>query len=462
MFNISDTIKLNEQLCPANKRTEMKFQFGKLGYFVKMLEWEFEVLSSFTHTVHGLMLECKVLNDPNNRSNIVLKADDCVLVDNKGLKKIKYDVISAIPQALPEIEKLKNTVSNLFVVRKQQKLNGIKASQLTENWSEIKSARSSMEKLQKNGIIDYVIRHKSGTYTFACKEVDLKRELIKQITTKRRQQKTLEEVQKTIPNTHLTYSKLKGVLTKSGEFSRMNEVFAKSVIRNEKTPATKDNYVGIEIEMLSPKTVEEMETLFIKARLHKYVNIGDDASIRHDTDGFNRMELRVCLPEHLLESHLKILCDVLRRNDCYANRSCGMHVHVDMRNRDPELCYRNFFKVQNIMLDAQPQTRRKNKYCMPNEASTLTIDQFDDVPRRSVINTNSYNKNDMRTIEIRVHEGATKYRDIINWVKFLVATASLKTELPTVINTIEELDNARYVDTSVLGHLQSRIEEYSA
>jgi hypothetical protein len=68
----------------------------------------------------------------------------------------------------------------------------------------------------------------------------------------------------------------------------------------------------------------------------------------------------------------------------------------------------------------------------------------------------------MRTIEIRIHEGATKYRDIINWVKFLVGTASLKTDLPKVVTTVSELRSMDYLAESVLSHLEERIEEYSA
>lgn len=463
MFNTLDKIKINEELCPVDKRTEKKFQFGKLSYFAVMLGWEFEVVKTFQNATHGTMVECKVLNDPENRSNIVLRAEDCVLVANKNLEKMQYEIVSKICRDQGEINELEAKEAELFKVRNQRKRQGIKIADvsMTQNWAEIKEVRSKIKKVLANGDTKYVVRHKTGVYEFECKEDKLNQTLSRMIVDKRRGLRTIAATTKKVAG-NLSYTKVGGVLTKAGEFSRLNENFAQNIITQEKKPETADNYVGIEIEMLSPKSVQEMEKLFIKARLHRYVNIGDDASIRHDTDGFNRMELRVCLPEHLLESHLKILCDVLRKNDCYANRSCGMHVHIDMRNRDPELCYRNFFKVQNIMLESQPLGRRNNKYCAPNTASEIALAEFDHTERRSAINTQSYNKNNMRTIEIRIHEGATKYRDIINWVKFLVGTASLKTDLPKVVSTVEELRQLEYLSEPVLNHLEERIQEYSA
>lgn len=463
MFSISDRIKINEELCPADKRTEKKFQFGKQNFFVVMLEWEFEVVKTFENATLGTMLECKVLNDPDNRSNIALRAADCILVANTKLEKMSYEIVSKVVTNQDEITELSNKETKLLNARKQAKRQGIKVSDVSmiQNWADIKEIRSKIKKMLADSDVVFTVKHKSGIYTFASKEDKVAINLSRAIMTKRRENRFVEAVTKKIGG-GLSYQKIGGVLSKPAEFARLNEKYAETVIQAAKVPTTSDNYVGIEIEMLSPKTISEMEKLLIQARLHKYVNIGDDASIRTDTDGFNRMELRVCLPEHLLESHLKILCDVLRKNDCYANRSCGMHVHIDMRNRDPELCYRNFFRVQDIMMNAQPMSRRKNKYCLPNTQAELTLGEFDDPERRRAINTNSYNKNNMRTIEIRVHEGATKYRDIINWVKFLVGTASLKTDLPGVVSDMSSLRELDYLSEPVLNHLEERIEEYSA
>lgn len=466
MFNIDDRIKINEELCPENKRSEKIFQFGSLNYFAYFLNFEFDVVKTFRDDYHGEMIEVKVIDAPNFKSNLVFKADDC-LISIKKMLKIDFEILGTVNKYQGMIEELKNQEKQLVTFRNQQKSGGILITNklLIDNWNEIKKLRSKIKALVDSTEKNYVVKHKLGVFNMDCKEDDIPRKLRTIIRENRRDNRQLNIETKVIAGT-LSYEKNGKVLTKPGKFLELNKKFANVVIKETKKPTTADNYVGIEIEMLSSKGIEAMNNEFIAAKLHRYVNIGTDASLRSDDCTYHPMELRVCLPENLLETHLKRICDVLRKNDCYANRTCGMHVHVDMRQRNPELCYKNFFKVQNIMLNSQPISRRNNKYCVPNTKAELKLDQFDHggdtESRRSAINTQSYNKNGMKTIEIRIHEGATKFKDIYNWVKFLTATASLKEELPSVAKDIKDLRKFKYLDESVVKHLDERIEEYSA
>lgn len=466
MINVDDKVKLNEELCPIDKRTEKRFQFGSLNYFALFLDFEFEVLRTFTDDYHGDMIECKVTDNDKVRSNIVLKKNDVVLAA-KTMVRMDFEILGRVNKHQAQIDELSKTINDLVSARSKFKKQGVKISDkiLLDNWSEIKKLRAKVSTLEQSPDKVFRVKHKIGTFDLECKEDDIPRKLRSIIRDSRRNVRTLKVVTKDAGG-GLTYDKIGGVLAKPAKFLEINEKYAVNIIKEHKTPKTSDNYVGIEIEMLAPKNIDKMNLEFIKARLHKYVNIGTDGSIQVETEGFNAMELRICLPENLLESKLKEICDVLRKNDCYANRSCGMHVHIDMRARDPELCYKNLFKVQGVMLASQPVSRRSNRYCMPNKVGALKLSEFNqgggDVGRRQVINTQSYNKNNMKTIEIRVHEGATKYKDVLNWVKFLVATASLKTELETDIRSISGLKKADYLSENILNHLGERIEEYSA
>lgn len=462
MFNISDKIKLNEELCPENKRTDKRFQFGNLNYLAIMLEWEFEIVRVFENEYHGTMVECKVLNDDKNKSNVALRANDCVLAKKMNIK-IPYEILSLVNKSQPEIDTLKATEKSLVATREEKKASGkpITDVVMVANWGDIKNTRAKIKKLEQTSEKIFEVKSVLGVTTFDCKEEQIPSKIRDIIRKQRITQRKIEAKEKVISG-KLSYSKVGGVLTKPGEFFRLNEGFAQNIIDQVKVPTTSENYVGIEIEMLSPKKHEDLEKEFIKARLHKYVNLGDDVSIKGETTGFHPIELRVCLPESLLDSHIKLITDLLRKNDCYANRSCGMHVHIDMRNRDPELCYRNFFKVQDIMIKSQPQSRRTNKYCLPNTEASLKLSEFTNDARRSAINTNSYSKNNMKTIEIRIHEGATKFKDVLNWTKFLVGTASLKSDLPKLISTIDELKAASFLTDNVINHLDERIQEYSA
>lgn len=466
MFTIGSNVKINEELCPVEQRTNKRYQFGTLNYPAFMLEWEFEVVRLFNNEYHGDMVECRPTNVDNFKANVALKVVDLVEAVGK-IDKISFELVGKINKFVNEIKTLKELETKLLIDRavlKNQGL-GIAHQKLKDNWAEIKRSRDRIVRLSNTKELVYEVKHSSGTYLLDCPEEKIGTELRKAIRNKRRDSKKLNVVTKDIGG-GLTLEKLGNVMTKSGKFLELNEKYATVIIKDHKKPTTNDNYVGIEIEMLAPKSIELMQKEFIKARLHRYVNIGTDGSIRSDISGMTAMELRVCLPENLLGSHLKQITEVLRKNDCYANRSCGMHVHIDMRNRDPELCYRNFFKVQDIMLQAQPQARRTNHYCQPNKEATKKLADFsakgDDTVRRRAINTDSYYKNDMKTIEIRIHEGATKFKDIYNWVSFLTSTASLTSDLPKVVKNINDLKEMNYLNDLVINHLNERIEEYSA
>jgi len=139
MFNISDKIKLNEELCPENKRTDKRFQFGNLNYLAIMLEWEFEVVRVFENEYHGTMVECKVLNDDKNKSNVALRADDCVLAKKTSLK-IPYEIVSLVNKSQPEIDALRVTEKSLVATREAKKAAGkpITDVVMVANWGNIK------------------------------------------------------------------------------------------------------------------------------------------------------------------------------------------------------------------------------------------------------------------------------------------------------------------------------------
>lgn len=462
MFEVSDKIKLNEELCPENKRTEKRFQFGVLNYFALFLDVEFEVVRSFRDDHHGDMIEVKAIDDDRFRSNMVFRSEDAVLA-SKTMVKMDFEILGRVNKYQSSIDELKQREQTLLNFRTQKKNAGTSISNkvLIENWADIRKTREQIKKLEAATDSVFRVKHKIGIFDIDCKEEDIPKKLRSLIRQKRKDSRAVKPEIKTIGG-GMTLEKLGGVFTKAGKFLELNEKFAVNIIKESKSPKTTDNYVGIEIEMLAPKSIGDMQKEFIKARLHRYVNIGTDASIHSDAEGYQPMELRICLPENLLESKLKEICDVLRKNDCYANRSCGMHVHLDMRQRDPELSYRNLFRVQDIMLAVQPASRRNNRYCMPNTVAEVKLRDFDGLERRSAINTNSYNKNNMRTIEVRIHEGATKFKDVYNWVKFLVATVSQKKDLSKVVKNIKDLRGLDFVEKSVVDHLEERVEEYSA
>ena len=200
-----------------------------------------------------------------------------------------------------------------------------------------------------------------------------------------------------------------------------------------------------------------MKFLFIAAWLKKQVNIGTDCSIRPENDE-HAIEIRVLVKESELETVLPRIFDVMENAGMSANTSCGTHVHLDMRNRNPELAYSNLFKAQGLMLASQPKARRTNYYCKKNTRSELSKSEFDSGERYSVINTQAYSK--LKTIEIRLHAGTVKYEDMKSWIEFLVAIVSKTDKLKSTIDKVEDLGVLGLSESS-LKHITKRIKKYA-
>ncbi len=96
---------------------------------------------------------------------------------------------------------------------------------------------------------------------------------------------------------------------------------------------------------------------------------------------------------------------------CKIDNSCGLHVHVDVRDLDvveAKRVYRNLLKASNILKALVPPSRLTNRYCRwrSNDRSGT---------RYSALNFQSYYK--FKTIEFRMQSGSTERRKIENWAE---------------------------------------------
>lgn len=230
------------------------------------------------------------------------------------------------------------------------------------------------------------------------------------------------------------------------------------IIEENKVPTSKHKYLGIEIEFVSDWDRESIIDLLIKEKLENYCHLGDDGSIdpieiensyedeyldsngkwitesvedyEEWGDGF---ELRVLCTESELVSIMTKVGRVLRLCKAQVNDSCGLHVHLDMRNRNPVMATKRLLTKQNELFDMVPENRKYNSYCEPTKLSIKDIPKvfrFDKVEemgfglKRSAINLLSYNEH--KTIEVRLHEGSVNIKDIVNWCKYLISIVDKK------------------------------------
>jgi hypothetical protein len=250
-----------------------------------------------------------------------------------------------------------------------------------------------------------------------------------------------------------------------------------------KVPTSKNKYVGIEIEFLTTRgpNIVKLKKLLIEDDLQWNCNLGSDGSVK-DTTFVPKIvmrphinwrgesektpvilneeerkwgyELRILAQENEAPEIVNRVCDIISECDGIINTTCGLHVHVDLRNRDYETVYNNMFMVQNLMFKTQPKSRTTgNKYCRK------LIKMFGPKSRAGryhAINRAAYKAH--RTIEIRLHEPTLVAKEILMWTGFLIDIANIETKLTKKISVVEDLP---WLDEKLKGYLNERIEKYS-
>ena len=206
---------------------------------------------------------------------------------------------------------------------------------------------------------------------------------------------------------------------------RLN-VRRKALLREVKRPATDARRIGLEIEFISELSAEQIEDKLIAARLHPWVNLTDDGSVEDDS-GFNGHELRVLVTEDEAETIIPRVTKCLS-HDCKGsvNRTCGLHVHLDMRGRaqeEIEKIYANLVRAHGVLQDILPPSRRANKYCRVNRTAAWN----DETDRYVMVNSEAYERH--KTLEIRSHAGTLDAKKIIYWVRILLAVRDAEFQL---------------------------------
>ncbi len=180
--------------------------------------------------------------------------------------------------------------------------------------------------------------------------------------------------------------------------------------RNSPKPTKKSNYVGIEIECFSHLEENEVLLLMLECDLEKHMNIGEDGSVENDNDD-PCYEFRILSTEKELPIVLKKVAKFLKKGKFKVNDSCGLHVHLDMRNRNVDDCYAKFIDFQDLLFGMVKPDRWDSDYCHYNP--DLSTNR-----RMSAINYQAYY--DHQTLEVRLHQGSVDVKKIHSWVNLLL------------------------------------------
>jgi hypothetical protein len=212
------------------------------------------------------------------------------------------------------------------------------------------------------------------------------------------------------------------------------------VIYNNKNPeGDVGNWISVEIEcFFTSENREAAAAKRIRALGYsKYVTFKRDGSLNphdescdqetEDGDGCScgveshGKEVVVTFPKNDYTILFKV-CDILNELGCWVNRTCGLHVHFDMRSETPRMvtlmAQRMAYSVPALKT-MLPKSRRDNQYCVN------TINGRRNGSRYAFVNMQSLAK--YGTLEIRGHSGTTDAQKIAHWIDLCRAIMSTKT-----------------------------------
>ena len=193
-------------------------------------------------------------------------------------------------------------------------------------------------------------------------------------------------------------------------------------------PKTKDNYIGIEIECFAPLEKKEMINELCKSKLIHFVECVRDGSISPIEDHWGH-ELRILSKEQDLSENLKKIHKFLKKIKAKTNKSCGLHIHLDMRNKSKNQrikCLKQLVYMQDLLFKLVNKNRSSNEYCRrtPKNYNYKTYSRY----------AVHLCKTGKETIEVRLHHGTTNMILVENWIKLLLAVINYKGKVVEIQN----------------------------
>lgn len=280
---------------------------------------------------------------------------------------------------------------------------------------------------------------------------NLLREIRKKISHSRTQSKALRAV-----GGRVTRTLIAGVRFEPGAVLDCMHARRGADLGTNKTPFTSEIHVGIELEFCSKLNMDEIKKLLILLPYKNSLTLKGDGSLRVSHSTHFSHELCILATLDTYKAQVAEICKLLIKNGSYVNKSCGMHVHLDMRMRDAEISFQRLVKCQNILFNLVPSTRRESEYC---RRVPLTSDMREIISRNErylAINPSAYSRH--KTLEVRLHSGTLSPRKIVNWIALLNTICD--TENFTSFKKLETFQAAFNLPPKTYAYMQERTEKF--
>lgn len=245
--------------------------------------------------------------------------------------------------------------------------------------------------------------------------------------------------------------------TKPGEMLAFAKMRKYGKVLGAKRPLDSDKHVGIEIEFYADADRATLQNALGDANLGDFVTLKTDGSV-HPPSGSDKNPFEICVmaKQDMYPSIVAQVCEVLRQHGAEVNKTCGLHVHIDARNRDAKVMYKNLVYSQSILFAMQPASRRENQYCKRNRGAKL---RRYGAERYRAINDQSLHRH--RTIEVRLHSGTVDPNKINAWVKLLLAIVDAP-EYAGPVKTVTGLVRKTGIDTALAAYIKTRMRKFNS
>jgi len=257
------------------------------------------------------------------------------------------------------------------------------------------------------------------------------------------------------------------VNTKPNIFLNAANAVKSKAFRESCSPSNEDTskYVGVEMEFLSLDSVEELSSEFfaLLPELANKLTIKRDGSIYNNgiSNDYSGVEIAILDTESNIKNTVKQVTDLLTKLDCKTNRTCGIHVHLDVRNRDHKTVFHNLCTFQKYMYAMNPKSRKNGQY------SKLTRGKdFDKHIRGNGYNSrykgvNAQSYRNYKTIEVRMHCATLSDTKINYWVNILTNIANLEDKVMRCPVKIEKFFDIIKLNEDAQVYVKSRIAKFA-
>lgn len=255
-----------------------------------------------------------------------------------------------------------------------------------------------------------------------------------------------------------------GIHLKPGTYLEAQKRIRAKRVFAAKKPTDETKHFGIELEFFANWNQSKLGVALNDAKLSEIVQLKTDGSIRA-RDGMHGHELNICVKESELQSTIERVCQVLTEAGADVNKSCGMHVHLDMRTKDKGLVFSNLVSSQTILYAMNPPSRKygytdqcgsKRHYAKPNVGKDFQTARRSG--RYHGVNASAFDK--FKTLEVRLHAGTVDPRKIINWVLILDAVSNLETEVARGPSTVTGFKRLYNIPETLMPYITERVEKF--